>query len=62
MEESKMEESKNLYQLGEYRLWLNTDSGALLMKLDGNKELYTIPKNSKLYERLINDFFSQSTK
>lgn len=57
-----MEESKNLYQLGEYRLWFNTDAGALRMKLDGNKELYTIPKNSKLYERLVNDFFSQTTK
>lgn len=55
-----MESSKHLYQVGEYRLWLNTEKGTLQMKLDGNKELYTIPKNTKLYERLLNDFFTNS--
>lgn len=56
-----MENSKHLYQLGEYRLWFDTETGALRMKLDGNKELYTIPKNTKLYDRLIHDFFSGKT-
>ncbi|WP_066254100.1 hypothetical protein [Neobacillus drentensis] len=55
-----MENSKHLYKLGDYRLWLNTETGALQIKLDGNKELYNIPKKTKLYERLLNDFFSQS--
>ncbi|PEI98668.1 hypothetical protein [Bacillus pseudomycoides] len=54
-----MENSKHLYQVGDYRLWLNTETGALQMKLDGNRELYNIPKNTKLYDRLLNDFFSK---
>ncbi len=30
------------------------------MKFDGNKELYNVPKNTKLYDRLLADFFGQS--
>jgi hypothetical protein len=54
-----MENSKHLYKEGNYRFWLNTDTGALQVKLDGNKELYNIPKNTKLYDRLLVDLFSQ---
>lgn len=55
-----METSKHFYKEGNYRFWLDTETGSLRIKLDGNKELYTIPKNSKLYDRLIADFFSPS--
>lgn len=55
-----METSKHLYKEGTYRFWLDTETGSLRIKFDGNKELYTIPKDSKLYDRLIADFFSQS--
>ncbi|KAA0548612.1 hypothetical protein FZW96_08580 [Bacillus sp. BGMRC 2118] len=57
-----MEESKNLYQEGTYRFWLHTESGSLRLKLNGDKELYTIPKGTKLYDRLIVDLFSQPEK
>lgn len=55
-----METSKHLYKEGTYRFWLDTETGSLRIKFDGNKELYTIPKDSKLYDRLIADFFSQT--
>jgi hypothetical protein len=55
-----METSKHLYKEGNYRFWLDTETGSLRIKFDGNKELYTIPKDSKLYDRLIADFFSQN--
>jgi hypothetical protein len=55
-----METSKHLYKEGNYRFWLDTETGSLRIKFDGNKELYTIPKDSKLYDRLIADFFSQT--
>ncbi|MED2971806.1 hypothetical protein P4361_05890 [Fictibacillus sp. B-59209] len=54
-----MENSKHLYQEGSYRFWLDTNTGSLRLKLDGNKELYTIPKNTKLYDRLMSDLFSK---
>ncbi|MED0970016.1 hypothetical protein [Bacillus paramycoides] len=57
-----MKSSENLYHEGNYRFWLNIKTGSLRMKLNGDKELYTIPKNSKLYDRLMNDFFSNSVK
>jgi hypothetical protein len=55
-----METSKHLYKEGTYRFWLDTETGSLRIKFDGNKELYTIPKDSKLYDRFIADFFSQT--
>lgn len=55
-----METSKHIYKEGTYRFWLDTETGSLRIKFDGNKELYTIPKDSKLYDRLIADFFSQT--
>jgi hypothetical protein len=55
-----METSKHIYKEGNYRFWLDTETGSLRIKFDGNKELYTIPKDSKLYDRLIADFFSQN--
>jgi hypothetical protein len=54
-----VETSKHLYKEGSYRFWLDTETGSLRIKFDGNKDLYTIPKDSKLYDRLIADFFSQ---
>lgn len=54
-----MGESQHLYKEGNYRFWLNTESGSLQLKLDGSKELYTIPKNTKLYERILNDQFNR---
>ncbi|MFD1020020.1 hypothetical protein [Thalassobacillus hwangdonensis] len=55
-----MEKSKHLYKEGNYRFWLNTETGALQLKLDGEKELYNISKKTKLYERLMNDLFEPS--
>ncbi|QOR64876.1 hypothetical protein IM538_13565 [Cytobacillus suaedae] len=55
-----MTESKHLYNEGTYRFWLDTENGSLRLKLNGDKELYTIPKNSKLYDRLMADLFSQT--
>lgn len=55
-----MENSKHLYKEGNYRFWLNTETGALQMKFDGTKELVNVPKNTKLYDRLLADFFSQT--
>ena len=55
-----MEESKNLYKEGNYRFWIDTEKGYLRLKLDGNSELYTIPKDSKLYDRLMSDVFGKN--
>ncbi|WP_243291829.1 hypothetical protein [Bacillus sp. FJAT-47783] len=57
-----MEESKNLYKEGHYRFWLNTERGYLRLKLDGSNELYTIPKDSPLYNRLMEDLFGKHSK
>lgn len=46
----------NEYVEGSYRLWLD-GKGSLRMKLDKGKELYYIPKQSKLYNSLTNDLF-----
>ncbi|MEC1155727.1 hypothetical protein AB1L05_15850 [Cytobacillus horneckiae] len=52
-----MKNSKHVYKEGSYRFWLNTETGTLQMKFDGNQELYNVPRKSKLYARLLNDFF-----
>ncbi|WP_223702222.1 hypothetical protein [Sutcliffiella deserti] len=54
-----MEDSKHLYKEGNYRFWLDTEKGYLRLKLDGSSELYTIPKDTKLYDRLMNDVFGK---
>lgn len=46
----------NEYVEGTYRLWLD-GNGSLRFKLDGEKELYYVPKHSKLYNSLVNDLF-----
>jgi hypothetical protein len=51
---SKRTESENhIYATGNYRLWYNKENGALHIKLDGEKELYYISKESKTYSRLL---------
>jgi hypothetical protein len=55
-----MEESKHLYKEGNYRFWLDNEKGYLRLKLDGNSELYTIPKDSKLYDRLMSGVFGMN--
>ncbi|NRG44205.1 hypothetical protein HRF87_05440 [Bacillus sp. CRN 9] len=52
-----MKNSKHAYKEGSYRFLLNTETGTLQMKFDGNQELYNVPRKSKLYARLLNDFF-----
>lgn len=57
-----LQESKHLYKEGNYRSWLDTEKGYLRLKLDGNSELYSIPKDSKLYDRLMSDVFGKEKK
>ncbi|MGD6873724.1 hypothetical protein ACQCU1_16220 [Sutcliffiella horikoshii] len=59
---NNLQESKHLYKEGNYRFWLDTEKGYLRLKLDGNSELYSIPKDSKLYDRLMSDVFGKEKK
>lgn len=59
MEVKFTESEKHAYVVGSYRLWFDKEKEYLRMKLDQDEDLYTIPKDSKLYERLTMKYFSK---
>lgn len=57
------ETDKGVYADGEaYRLWYQKKDGTLRLKLYGTDNVYYVEKNSKMYNDLLRDFFSNEIK
>lgn len=42
-----------------YRLWYTKESGTLRLKLRGVKNIYYVPKDTKMYRDMMRDFFGK---
>jgi hypothetical protein len=58
----RKETEKNIYATGSYRLWYDKKTDTLRLKLDGEKDLYYIPKSSKMYNELMENKIMEGAK